>query len=169
MPGILLLPGGLNEKVIEKITADELWQRRDRPVLNSLAPKRARTQDPRVLLCHDGFGKNSERDAKWQTTFLKRLLGEKTDVRTFSFYDNDADFRLVEHCDYFYLAGGHEPQMTALFKIYNLQFQYLRTLILTRHVFYIGGCGGAMAAGRFWTPPTGENIEMLNLFQDVDV
>ena len=81
MPGILLLPGGLNEKVIEKITADELWQRRDRPVLNSLAPRRARTQDPRVLVCHDGFGKNSERDAKWQTTFQKRLLGEKTDVR----------------------------------------------------------------------------------------
>ena len=59
----LLLPGGLNEKVIEKIGRDEVWRRRVQPELG------ARFGEPRVLLCYDGFGKGTERNAKWTTDF----------------------------------------------------------------------------------------------------
>ena len=79
--GFLLLPGGLNEKVIKKISRNEVWEQRVQPLLAELAVER----DPRVLLCHDGFGRNAERDAAYQIFFLKKFLGQNADVRTFSF------------------------------------------------------------------------------------
>ena len=81
----------------------------------------------------------------------------------------------MQYCDFFFLAGGHEKDITALFREFKPQFHVLRTLIMTGHVFYIGACGGAMAAGQFWTPPTVnassavEKVGMLNLIQNVDV
>ena len=74
-------PGGLNEKVIKKINQNEVREQRVQPLLAKLAVER----DPRVLLCHDGFGRNAERDAAYQIFFLKKFLGQNADVRTFSF------------------------------------------------------------------------------------
>lgn len=83
--------------------------------------------------------------------------------------DTDRNRGMMQHSDIFYLAGGHEPTITALFRNFEPQLQVLRTLITTGQVFYIGGCGGAMAAGQFWTPRTTENVEMLKLLPNVDV
>ena len=105
--GFLLLPGGLNEKVIKKISQNEVWEQRVQPLLAKLAVER----DPRVLLCHDGFGRNAERDAAYQIFFLKKFLGQNADVRTFSFHHGDTatNHAWMQGCDFFYLAGCHEP------------------------------------------------------------
>ena len=88
----------LNEKVIEKINEDEVWRRRVQPEL------RARLREPMVLLCYDGFGKGTERNARWTTQFLKDLLGQSTDVRTFSFrvLDTERNCRMMQFCDFFF-------------------------------------------------------------------
>ena len=77
----------------------------------------------------------------------------------------------MQYCNFFFLAGGHQKDVTALFRDFKPQFHVLRTLIMTGQVFYIGNCGGAMAAGQCWTPPTVNvpTVGMLNLLQNVDV
>ena len=91
----------LNEKVIEKINEDEVWRRRVQPEL------KAQLREPRVLLCYDGFGKGIERNARWTTQFLKDLLGQSTDVRTFSFrvLDTERNCRMMQFWYFFSLVA----------------------------------------------------------------
>ena len=74
-------------------------------------------------------------------------------------------------CDVFYLAGGTEKDITAMFVDFQSQLQVLRDLIFSGSVCFIGGCGGAMAAGHKWSPrdKSPPDIRMLNLLNDVDV
>ena len=78
----------------------------------------------------------------------------------------------MKQCDVFFLTGGNEKEMVDMFVNSQPQLQVLRDLIVSGSVCFIGGCGGAMAAGQFWTPPP-ENasppIRMLNLLNNVDV
>ena len=103
---------------------------------------------------------------------LKRLFAwaHVVDVKVFTFYDKDY-IRLIGSADVFFMSGGNEDNMIKLFKENRTEMQAVRDLA-TNGGIYIGSCGGAMAAGKFWTPSSTRSngeVEMLNLFDGVDV
>ena len=77
----MLLPGGLNERVVGSIKDNDLWSNTIEPSL------RSRNPEVRTLLCYDGFGKGADRDASWTNSFSQILLGKSASVRTFSVSD----------------------------------------------------------------------------------
>ena len=132
---VLLLPKGLNEQVIKKITLGPLWTK-------SMFSRLQRCGAATIFVCHDGFGRGNERDAEHQIYFLKLLFGSGSDVRSISLYDgrddDEKNITRMSAANVFYLAGGHEPEMTALFRACPNQCNELRRLITGKKVGFIG-------------------------------
>jgi len=166
---VLLLSGGLNDGIVMRVKENKLWKEKVQQHFQRLREARE-PQAIKVLVCHDGFGVGSHRDATYMKQCLKDLLEIHTHVLDFTFKSpKERILSMLENTDVFYLAGGHKAEITSMFKQYQEFWQVLRNRIMHGNVFFIGACGGAMAAGRFWTPPVGEEVGMLNLLAGVNV
>ena len=78
---VLLLPRGLNERVVKRVKENEIWSQVVQPVLDV----RCQSRPNRVIMCYDGFGDGAGRDSEATKGNLERLLG-RAKVVSFSFW-----------------------------------------------------------------------------------
>ena len=122
-----------------------------------------------VLYCDDGFGEGTEKDRADTQTQLKKFFAFCGDVvvKYMSFYHTKDIENLVMSADVFCMNGGNENEMIKLFQEQGEKLAVLRRFT-SEGGLYVGCCGGAMAAGKFWAPSSARSngeVPMLDIIK----
>ena len=162
-PTLLLLPGGLNETVISKIHDESQGQGQ---IWKDVMSERS-TSHYYCLVCDYAHEeRHKKKDVKMMKRWLELLLQTDNDatrcvdVRIWQMGDPGLDVHL-ERCDLFYMAGGRPDKFQQLFRDHAGDMAALRDRTLQGKFLYVGGCGGAVAVGRYYAPMTDNMLGLI--------
>jgi len=137
------VPGGLNEAVVDNVLKQPMW--------NSIKPDVVTCPLQYVLMCD--FASARPRDFDFNVRMFQRMLGVGVglDVRMWNMGDPDFDVHLAR-CNIFYMTGGDPKAFQELFTSHGDSMRNLSARVKTGNVLYIGSCGGASIAGKYYAP-----------------
>ena len=143
----LLVPGGLNEALVTRVV--------NQPLRQQVKPKYESNQIVYALVCEDARADTLEgpRVEKYLRDYLLKsdldmhsgtLEVVRVDVNLPTIHDH------VDRCDIFYMCGGDRIKFEELFNRHPDVMRHLAKQICSGKLLYIGSCGGAIIAGRFY-------------------
>ena len=137
----LLLPGGINESVVDRTLKQPQWKAIMPPDVSYLQY---------ILIC--SWASPKQRDLEFHKNMFQRLLpGVSLDVRMWTMGDKEFNSHM-ERCNIFYMMGGEPQAFQTLFQQHGDSMRILSAAVKTGRVLYIGGCGGSSIAGMYYVP-----------------
>ena len=103
---------------------------------------------------------------------LWRLLGKDVSVRICRWNVEDSTpnglAQQLDGCSIFYMMGGEPTRFQQLFTEHRESMGILSSYVKNKDILYIGGCGGAIAAGTYYPPHEGLMLDFVRGVITVD-